>query len=285
MYYFCIPCYNEARTVGVLLWKIRQVMEAYPRDYQILVVDDASTDATPEVLEPYARVLPLTVLRHETRRGYSASLERSLREAASRTPYPRRDAAVVLQADFTDEPEAIPSLLKGIESGADLVTSAVRWVDADEPLLARWTRRLADYVLRPFEWPEPITSPLSGFRAYRIFVLKKALETYGDRPLMEDDGWAANVGLLLNVIPYARRVDEVDVELRRDRRVRGSRFRPVRLLKDVAGLVRARSRDVPDVGEALNRGRKRGGRRSQNRGSDGGRVERAGSTARGRRRA
>src|ERR671922_177056 len=59
MIYVCIPSYDEAPTVGLLLWKIRQVFAAFPREYQLLVLDDGSSDTTAEVLEPYARVLPL----------------------------------------------------------------------------------------------------------------------------------------------------------------------------------------------------------------------------------
>ena len=81
MIFICIPAYNEAETVGVLLWKIRRVMSDFPRDYELLVLDDASTDATRDVLAPYARVLPLTVLRNDKRAGYAASLERLIREA------------------------------------------------------------------------------------------------------------------------------------------------------------------------------------------------------------
>ena len=52
MIYVCIPSYDEAPTVGLLLWKIRQVFAAFPREYQLLVLDDGSTDTTAEVLEP-----------------------------------------------------------------------------------------------------------------------------------------------------------------------------------------------------------------------------------------
>ncbi|MGH7733404.1 MAG: glycosyltransferase, partial [Gemmatimonadales bacterium] len=61
MIYVCVPCHNEAETVGLLLWKVRQVFSDFPREYQLLVGDDASTDQTAEVLRPYAKVLPLTV--------------------------------------------------------------------------------------------------------------------------------------------------------------------------------------------------------------------------------
>ena len=44
--YVCIPVHDEARTVGVLLWKIRNVMRELARDYELLVLDDASADDT-----------------------------------------------------------------------------------------------------------------------------------------------------------------------------------------------------------------------------------------------
>ena len=46
MIYVCIPSFDEAPTVGLLLWKIRQVFAAFPREYQLLVLDDGSTDTT-----------------------------------------------------------------------------------------------------------------------------------------------------------------------------------------------------------------------------------------------
>ena len=58
MLYVCIPSYNEAPTIGLLLWKIRQTFTAFPREYQLLVADDASTDATASVASAHgARVV------------------------------------------------------------------------------------------------------------------------------------------------------------------------------------------------------------------------------------
>ena len=74
MIYVCIPSYNEAPTVGLLLWKVRQVFAGFPREYQLLVLDDGSNDLTAEVLERYTRVLPLTVTRHRERLCYAASV-------------------------------------------------------------------------------------------------------------------------------------------------------------------------------------------------------------------
>src|SRR5213594_3695995 len=71
MIYVCVPVHNEASTVGLVLWKVRQVFTAFEREYQIVACDDASTDGTADVLTSYARVLPLTVIKHQTRQGYA----------------------------------------------------------------------------------------------------------------------------------------------------------------------------------------------------------------------
>src|SRR5436853_6703096 len=85
MIYVCVPVHNEARTAGLVLWKVRQVFTAFPREYQLLVLDDASTDDTREVLASYAKVLPMTIVTHRERRGYAQPRG----AAASRAPADR----------------------------------------------------------------------------------------------------------------------------------------------------------------------------------------------------
>ena len=51
----------------------------------MLVLDDGSSDATAEILEPYSRVLPLTVVRHPERRGYAAAVQTLFRTALELT--------------------------------------------------------------------------------------------------------------------------------------------------------------------------------------------------------
>jgi len=222
--YICIPVHNESATIGVLLWRIRKMFQSYSREYEILVFDDASTDGTAETLTPYADVTPLTVLRSETRKGYAFAINALAREASRRTKYPRRDAMIVMQGDFTDQPEHLPELIKRFEGGADIVI-AERGV-SKEPMEVKRLRRLAPWAIRFFVPVSGLDDPFGSFRLYRISLIRELLKTYGEKPLVTSDGWAANVEMLIATVPLARRVEKVSVEPRYDLRVRPTRIKP-----------------------------------------------------------
>jgi glycosyltransferase involved in cell wall biosynthesis len=239
--YLCIPAHDEAATVGVLLWKIRNVMTDFGRDFEILVVDDGSTDGTPGVLERYRSSLPLTVLRNETPVGYGASVDRLLREVVERTPYPKRDAAVVLQADFTEDPAQVVPLVKTLEGGADIVAGAEeRSGRRARPRGEKFARWAAPFLLGSTYREAPVSDPLAGFRAYRAIVVKKAVRD-DSAPLSSAAArWAANAQLLAALAPHARRIEEVPLSLRYHLMTRDSRFQTVPTLQE---LFRARGLD------------------------------------------
>lgn len=231
-----LPTHNERHTAGVLVWRLREVFAELGRDFRVIALDDASDDGTYDVLEPYQRVLPLKLLRSAERLGYAGALERLMIEALSDTRYPKRDGLLVMQADFTDDPSHIPELMRRYQGGADLV--ATRRVDfAGAPRSIRVARLGAGLLARPANVPAGISDPWNGFRLYRMIVLRRALSALGgEEPLMSEDGWGANLELLLRVAPHLRRWDEVDVPLDLSRRYRDSRFRA---MPELAGLLRA----------------------------------------------
>ena len=236
--YVCIPVHDEARTVGVLLWKIRKVMAELVRDYEILVFDDASADDTAATLGRYRKVLPLTVLRSEERLGYARALEGLLREVSRRAAYPKRDIAITLQGDFTDDPAHVSVLVKTIEGGADVVAGCAAQRGGG-PRPVRWARTLAPWALGGLFRRAPVSDPLCGFRAYRAIVLKKVLRDEEGAPLFSTEAWATNVELLGLVAPHARRIEEASIEPRYDLQVRPSRVRSFGVLKE---LFRVRGR-------------------------------------------
>jgi glycosyltransferase involved in cell wall biosynthesis len=226
MLYLCIPARNEEATIGPLLWKIRKVMADFGRDYHVLVLDDASSDATAETLDRYRRVIPLTVLREETPIGYGRALERLLKTAVDQSRYPKRDAVVTLQGDFSESPELLVPLVKTLEGGADIVVGREEDSPGDPTPRPRvWARRGARFLMGRSLRGAPVSDPFCGLRAYRIVSLRKALREWGDRPLTTSGGWAANLEILSVVAPFARRIEETPVHLRYKDLPRESRFR------------------------------------------------------------
>lgn len=223
MIYVALPIHDERHTAGVLLWRLREMFGELGRDFHVLAVDDASTDGTAEVLEPYQRVLPLTLLRNETCQGYAASLEQAIRAAVKMSHYPKRDALLVMQADFTDDPTHVADMLRRFQGGSDLVGTHCDFRGAPRSLRA--ARFGARFVGRSSGIPEGFSEPWSGFRMYRLMVLRRAIAALEQgEPLMGRDGWAANLELLLRVAPYLRQWDEITVPVDLNRRYRASRF-------------------------------------------------------------
>lgn len=250
MIYVCVPAHNEASTVGLVLWKVRQVFTAFEREYQILACDDASTDGTADVLASYARVLPLTAIKHHSRQGYARSLEELLRVALQRTDRPKRDCAITLHADFVHGPETMEEMVKRLESGADLVVAEHSRIQGASTWQERWARQWAPRLL-----PVGIgvKDSISGFLALRLIVLRQATRG-NETALLHTEGWSANAELLAHLGVHARRVEVVPSAARFDLKQRASRSTPWHRLLEAwrsRGLISAARKGATAVLLAL----------------------------------
>lgn len=232
MIYVCVPVHNEARTVGLVLWKVRQVFTTFPREYHLLVCDDASTDGTPQVLATYGKVLPMSIVTHRERRGYARSLEELLRLALQRTDRPKRDCAITLHADFSHPPDVMQEMVRRLESGSDVIVAEMADEGGQAPRMMRWVRRWAPRLLRV----PGVRDTVSGYVALRLIVWRQTLR--GNAPLLTTDGWSANAELLTRILPNARRTETIAAPARYHLAQRLPRTTPWRQL---VGAWRARS--------------------------------------------
>lgn len=206
MIYVCVPVKNNAATVGLLLWKIRQVFSQTTREYQLLVTDDASSDETPDVLQRYRRALPLTVVRPEAP-GAAAAYTALLEEAIRRSDRLKRDAAVLIPADFRISPEGLPELLRRIESGADLAVAETPMESL--PPAWRLLRRSTPWLLRPGVRLPGVRDFLSGCLAVRLVSARSALRDRAERPFLWQDGLATRAELVARLGQTARQTAAV----------------------------------------------------------------------------
>jgi len=71
----CFPCYNDARTIETMVRDVRDALAPMVDELEIVVVDDGSSDGSPDVLHTLAKDVPeLIVVVHERNRGYGGAL-------------------------------------------------------------------------------------------------------------------------------------------------------------------------------------------------------------------
>ncbi len=131
-----IPLYNEEENIAILQAELNAALAGL--DYEIIFVDDGSTDGTLAHIAPDER---LRVLRFEKNAGQSAAMYAGLHAA-------RGAVAVLLDGDLQNDPADIPRLLAEIERGADLVCGYR--AKRKDTTVKRLTSRIANFVRSRF---------------------------------------------------------------------------------------------------------------------------------------
>jgi dolichol-phosphate mannosyltransferase len=239
MVYFLIPAYEEEGTIGLVLYKLRQVMATVRQEYLVIVLDDGSADATTKRVEAYRCMVPVKLLRHARNQGFGRCLDRLLREAVRLSRHPESDVAIVVEADFSLSPDVVPEMIREIEAGTDIVIGSrsrpERPVEG-MPFARRFGEWLASSVLRAVMPIPGVTDYTSTLRAYRVGTLKRAVTAHQEG-LITSPGTAANAELLLRLGRFHPTITEVDASPRCDIRPRASRRRLKEALKNELALT------------------------------------------------
>lgn len=231
MYYILLPAYNEERDIGPLLQRINDAMQALHFDnYQVLVVNDGSTDGTLAVVTACQQNIPVEILDHGINKGLGQAMLTGLSRAAELVQ--DEDVLVTMDADNTHDPQLIGAMVGKIRAGASLVIASRYEQGGEEVGLSRvrsFLSRGASTLLKIFFPIAGVKDYTCGFRAYRGAELKRALQAYGDR-LVEERGFTCMAEILIKLRSVGVRVAEVPLVLRYDLKSGRSKMKVLRTI-------------------------------------------------------
>ena len=108
-----IPAYNEEKSIGHVIEETISVMDGLGVPYEIIIVNDGSTDATARIATTYKA----TVLTNEKNRGKGNAIRRGFQQAQG-------DIVVTIDSDGAHSPKEIPDLISPLTNGTDIVAGS-----------------------------------------------------------------------------------------------------------------------------------------------------------------
>jgi glycosyltransferase involved in cell wall biosynthesis len=159
-----IPCYNEEEIVPTLLSRVDAALAKLGKPFEVLIIDDGSTDSTPKLLEEGMRTYPwLRVLRMAKNAGQSAGFEAGFNAA-------RGEVIATIDADLQNDPEEIPRLVPMLdEHKVDMITGWRK--DRQDTNFRRWQSRQANKI-RNWVTQETVNDSASSLKVYRAHAIK-----------------------------------------------------------------------------------------------------------------
>src|ERR1700682_997480 len=166
-----IPIHNEEPSLLPLYDRLTSVLEALQKPYEILFIDDSSTDRSFELLANLVQTDPrLKVLRLRRNFGQTAALSAGFHEA-------RGKIIIAMDGDLQHAPEDIPALLSKIDEGYD-IASGWRKERVDNAITRKIPSRIANWLMSKASGVD-LRDFGTTFKAYRAEVLKD-VHLYGE---------------------------------------------------------------------------------------------------------
>jgi dolichol-phosphate mannosyltransferase len=221
--FVALPAYNEEAALPPLLEAFAQLFKELPPSWNphVIVVDDGSADGTSRVVREAAESgFPVELIVHEQNRGLGEAILTGLRRVVALSRQ-RGDVVVCMDADDTHPPETVHEMLRVmIRDRADIVIAS-RYRHGSHQVGVPFHRQVLSFgalvVFRVFLGIEGVRDYTCGYRAYKVELLQRAFDYYGDK-LITRAGFACTDQLLMNLAALGVTIREVPFVLRYDRK-------------------------------------------------------------------
>jgi len=165
-----VPLYNEEESLNLLAAEIKKGVKPLQSDFEVIFVDDGSTDNSLKVVKDICRAdKKFKYISFQKNFGKAAALQIGFNNATG-------DVVITMDADLQDDPNEIPNLLKKLGEGYDLVSG---WKKKRyDPFIKKHTSKIYNYVTRVFSGIK-IHDMNCGLKAYRKSVVEN-IKVYGE---------------------------------------------------------------------------------------------------------
>jgi len=165
-----VPLFNEDESLRSLYNEIKKVVRGISADYEILFIDDGSTDKSLSVIKELARTdVKIRYFSFRKNYGKSAALQIAFKNVTG-------DAVITMDADLQDDPNEIPNLLKKLDEGYDMVSGWKK--KRHDPIIKKFSSKFFNFITRYFTHVK-IHDFNCGLKAYRKEVVQ-SINVYGE---------------------------------------------------------------------------------------------------------
>jgi dolichyl-phosphate beta-glucosyltransferase len=228
-----IPAFNEGGRIEATLGAVGAYLRGSGHSYEIIVVDDGSTDATATVVKDAMGKVPyLRLLRLGSNEGKGAAVRAGMLQA-------RGDARLFMDADNSTNIDQVVKLLTFFKEGYDVVIGSRKIVGAEIQVAQSVVREALGTVYRATAHALvglPFSDTQNGFK---LFSGTAALALFSN---LQTAGWSFDVELLARARCEGLKVKEVPIVWRNDAHTRMRVKDMLRMLIDLSRISRMRLR-------------------------------------------
>ena len=183
-----MPAYNEANYIGSLVLRARDYAD------EVIVADDGSKDQTAKIAE----LAGAAVIRHKQNQGKGTAIRNILAEAIKRNA----DVLVLMDADAQHDPGEIPSLIRAVAEGSDLIIGSRRLGRENIPPYRKVGQKVLSYLTGTLSKTK-VSDTESGFRA----LSRKAISTMQ----LKESGFAIEAEMISEATAKGLKIVEVPI--------------------------------------------------------------------------
>lgn len=242
--FIVLPVYNEAENLPSLVKHLIEVLNKIGKDYEIILVDDGSTDGINRLLSRHKSNSYIKVIKHKVNKGLGSTIDTGFKEALKKAR--QDDLVITMDADDTHDTKVLPDMLEKFKLDYDLILASRFQPGGGDRGITHFRRVLSHGAGSVFHLIFPIRGVREytcSFRGYRVSLLKKAYDYYKNG-FIREKGFNCMLEILVKLARFSPKIIEVPFTLFYDRKKGKSKMDVKKTLLRYLVIIASRKRFI-----------------------------------------